>query len=170
MHPTLTSFFDRTSHISQVKLVVISCVVHQTCFAFKSSLSFSVGQVQDAGLIFLSSMASSLVSTVLAYPICHDPHSPDCAPAVVVTVLVGLSLATALLGLALIVTGRLRLTSFVQYLPLPVIGGYLAFIGLYCLEAGLSMMTGLQITGLQAWGQLADMTLLSYYLPASPLS
>ena len=36
----------------------------------------------------------------------------------------------------------------VQYLPLPVVGGYLAFIGLYCLEAGISLMAGLQIDNL----------------------
>ena len=36
----------------------------------------------------------------------------------------------------------------VQYLPLPVVGGYLAFIGLYCLEAGLSLMSGVQVTSL----------------------
>ena len=41
--------------------------------------------------------------------------------------------------------GKLRLAMLVQYLPLPVVGGYLAFIGLYCLEAGLSLMTGMQV-------------------------
>ena len=46
-----------------------------------------------------------------------------------------------------IVTGKLQLATYVQYLPLPVVGGYLAFIGLYCLEAGLSLMTGVQVGG-----------------------
>ena len=45
-------------------------------------------------------------------------------------------------------TGRLRLAVLVQYLPLPVVGGYLAFIGLYCLEAGLALMTGEQVGSL----------------------
>lgn len=40
-----------------------------------------------------------------------------------------LAIATASLGVALIITGWLRLAALVQYLPLPVIGGYLAFIG-----------------------------------------
>ena len=40
------------------------------------------------------------------------------------------------------------LAMLVQYLPLPVVGGYLAFIGLYCLEAGLSLMSGVQVTSL----------------------
>jgi MFS superfamily sulfate permease-like transporter len=32
--------------------------------------------------------------------------------------------------------GALRLASLVQYVPLPVIGGYLAFVGYFCLAAG----------------------------------
>ena len=43
---------------------------------------------------------------------------------------------------------------FSQYLPLPVVGGYLAFIGIFCLEAGLSLMTGQQIDGVSTWGLL----------------
>jgi SulP family sulfate permease len=60
------------------------------------------------------------------------------------TVLVTLALSTALLGVALMLTGYWKLAGLVQYLPLPVVGGYLAFIGLYCLEAGISLMSGLQ--------------------------
>ena len=56
-----------------------------------------------------------------------------------------LSLSTCLLGCALIVTGKLELASLVQYLPMPVVGGYLAFIGFFCFEAGLSLMSGAEI-------------------------
>ena len=35
-------------------------MVHQAAFSAFSSLPFSIGQVQDAGLIFLSKMASDL--------------------------------------------------------------------------------------------------------------
>lgn len=44
-----------------IKLTLVSGIVHQVCFSTLSSLPIAVGQVQDAGLIFLSSMASSLV-------------------------------------------------------------------------------------------------------------
>lgn len=40
--------------------------------------------------------------------------------------------------------GRLRLASIVQYLPMPVIGGYLAFIGYFCGQAGLAFATGVR--------------------------
>lgn len=48
-----------------VKLVLFSSVIHQIIFSLLSSLPFAVGQVQDAGLIFLSAMASSVVRFVL---------------------------------------------------------------------------------------------------------
>lgn len=38
---------------------------------------------------------------------------------------------------------------------MPVVGGYLSFIGLYCLEAGFTLMSGKEIAGVQDWGQLA---------------
>lgn len=50
--------------------------------------------------------------------------------------LVTLSLSTCLLGVALVGIGRLRLASLVQYLPMPVVGGYLAYIGFFCGQVG----------------------------------
>jgi sulfate permease, SulP family len=60
-------------------------------------------QVQDAGLIFLSAMASS----VAGY--CKEKGLGD--QELLVTCLVALSLATATLGFMLIIVGRLRLAS-----------------------------------------------------------
>jgi len=39
---------------------------------------------------------------------------------------------------------------------MPVIGGYLAFIGFFCGEAGLAMMSGLEVTHFSQWGQFID--------------
>ena len=39
---------------------------------------------------------------------------------------------------------------------MPVIGGYLAFIGFFCGEAGLAMMSGLEVTHFSQWGQFLD--------------
>ena len=44
---------------SLIKLVLFSSMLHQVSFTIFSSLPFAVGQVQDAGLIFLSAMAGS---------------------------------------------------------------------------------------------------------------
>jgi SulP family sulfate permease len=122
-----------------LQLMFLSSAVHQMAFSLFSSLPFAVGQVQDAGLIFLSAMASSVVH--------HAKLGGKNAEGVLATTLVILALSTALLGVALMVTGRLKLAQLVAYLPMPVIGGYLAFIGFFCLLAGITMMTGLQIRG-----------------------
>ncbi|KAF1777595.1 SLC26A/SulP transporter domain [Phytophthora cactorum] len=119
-----------------VKLVLVSAAVHQICFTCVSSLPFAMGQVQDAGLIFLSAMCSSIIKSL------HEMRGDDFSmEEVLATTLFTMAVSTAVLGAALIITGKLRLASFVQYLPMPVVGGYLAFIGFYALEAGLSMMT-----------------------------
>jgi len=125
---------DAALYALLVKLVLFSSAVHQATFTAASTLPFAIGQVQDAGLIFLSQIASQIADQLEGEPTAH----------IVATTLVALSVSTAALGIALILTGYLRLAMLVQYLPLPVVGGYLAFIGLYCLEAGLSLMSGLQ--------------------------
>ena len=109
-------------------------------------MPFAVGQVQDAGLIFLSSMARFVVADGLQ----HDDHAATTMAAALWT----LGLATALLGVMLIVIGRLRLASLAQYLPVPVVGGYLAYIGFYCGQAGLAMMSGVEVTSLKDWPKL----------------
>ena len=152
---------DPAVYAQLVKLCLFSSAVHQAVFTATSSLPFAIGQVQDAGLIFLSKMACDLANEME-----HEP--PE---ALLSTVLVTLSASTALLGLALIITGKLQLAALVQYLPLPVVGGYLAFIGLYCFEAGLSLMTGLKVDALlgwdaaEQWSQLLQPNALSYFLP-----
>ena len=138
---------------SLVKIVLFSCMVHQIAFSIFSGLTFAVGQVQDAGLIFLSSMASSVVSG------CTSPES------IVPTTLVVLSTYTALLGVMLILLGKLKLASVVQYLPLPVIGGYLAYIGFFCGQAGLAMMAGVEISSLSDWSKLCSGRSLLLLLP-----
>ncbi|CCI46630.1 unnamed protein product [Albugo candida] len=135
-----------------IKLVMTSAAIHQFCFTLKSSLSFAVGQVQDAGLIFLSAMATSIVNG-LEKSSGIGKVEPQ---RLLATTLLTLAASTALLGIALIITGKLKLASFVQYLPMPVVGGYLAFIGFYCLEAGLSMMSGQVINGIIDWPKLLN--------------
>ncbi|OQR87776.1 Sulfate Permease (SulP) Family [Achlya hypogyna] len=133
-----------------VKLTMVSGAVHQLCFSVSSTLPFAVGQVQDAGLIFLSAMASSIV---------HSLHVSDdvfTMEQILSTTLFTLCGSTALLGVALVITGKLKLASFVQYLPMPVVGGYFAFIGFFCLQAGLSMMSGREISNLLDWGELCN--------------
>lgn len=136
-----------------VRLVLFSSLVHQLAFSKFSSLPFAIGQVQDAGLIFLSAMAASIANNLV--------NSPD---QIVPTALFTLAICTFLLGGALIVVSKLKLASVIQYLPMPVIGGYLAFIGFFCGEAGLSMMANVQVSSIKdfhlflEWNAIVSLT------------
>lgn len=115
-----------------MKLTLVSAMVHQLCFSTLSSMKFAVGQVQDAGLIFLSSMTSDIVKH------CHAKGYSD--EVLLATATIGLSLATLLLGIGLVIMGKLKLAQYVQKLPISVINGYLAFIGFFCGVSGIDLM------------------------------
>eukprot|EP00048_Salpingoeca_helianthica_P005435 m.87854 g.87854 ORF g.87854 m.87854 type:complete len:936 (+) comp13596_c0_seq1:303-3110(+) len=156
------AYFSDPSECAQcmpyvVKLVILSSLIHQACFTLKSSLTFAIGQVQDAGLIFLSAMASSIVSQTRERGATHDE--------ILATVLCWLALSTAMLGLGLMITGTFRLASLVQYLPMPVVGGYLAFIGQYCLEAGMGLMSARTVTSFTDWPSLCNREAVLLVLP-----
>ena len=59
---------------------------------------------------------------------------------IVATTLVSTSLATVITGVFVFTVGRLKLGTVVQYLPVPVVGGYLGYIGWFCLMAGLNQV------------------------------
>ena len=121
------------------KLVLLSSAIHQLVFTLLSSLPFAIGQVQDAGLIFLSAMATLIAQEGKREN--WDDHE------ILATVLVGTAISTATLGLSLVVIGKFKLGSFVSYLPAPVVGGYLAFIGYFCFIAGLNLCSNLVFSG-----------------------
>ncbi|KAE9207741.1 hypothetical protein PF004_g16947, partial [Phytophthora fragariae] len=141
-HPDFASFMPALS-----KLVMFSSVVHQVMFTLLSSLPFAIGQVQDAGLIFLSVIATS---------ICNSLGEDVSLEAKVTTTVVTIGLATASLGVVLVLLGKFKLAGLVSYLPMPVVGGYLAFIGLFCMYAGLSLCTGLVINDFTSMMQIWD--------------
>ena len=85
-----------------IKLTVVSSMVHQMCFSTFSSLPYAIGQVQDAGLIFLSSMSTSLAASLSkdGYDVSH----------LLATATVGLSMCTALLGCGLYLIGKMKVS------------------------------------------------------------
>jgi len=145
-------------HINALsKLVLFSSIIHQASFTMFSSLPFAIGQVQDAGLIFLSQMANSMANSMIA------EGASDVE--IVSTTIVVLGVATSLLGVVLVLMGKFRLADLVSYLPLPVVGGYLAFIGYFCLEAGISLCISKSIVVFHDWHYLLDPKLLLLALP-----
>jgi SulP family sulfate permease len=82
---------------SLVKLVFLSSAIHMLAFATFSTLPFAVGQVQDVGLIFLSSIATSVVA------LCGEAGWPQ--DGTLATALATLTLSTGVAGLLIICTG-----------------------------------------------------------------
>ena len=143
----------KTSMPDLIRLVIFSSAVHQLVFSGKSSLTFAIAQVQDAGLIFLSTMASVIASST---------SSPEEATSTAVIVL---SLATASLGAVILSVGRFRLASFVSLIPMPVVAGYLAFIGFFCFAAGLGLSCSKDIS---TWQDLTQLNEARDWILATP--
>ena len=76
--------------------------MHQLGFTLFSGLPFAIGTVQDAGLIFLSSMSNTIAVLIL-------DQEGGTEEQVISTTLVLLAGGTASLGLVLIVMGKFRL-------------------------------------------------------------
>jgi len=140
-----------------MKLTVVSGAVHQIVFSTLSSLPFAVGQVQDAGLIFLSAMATDLVQRLKS--IGADDE------AILATLTIGLSAYTAVMGAALVLVGKFELASYCQLLPTSVVGGYLAYIGFYCGQAGLALMALKDVGGIAQWYKFFDWEALKLLAP-----
>ncbi|GMF50884.1 unnamed protein product [Phytophthora fragariaefolia] len=120
------------------KLVIFSSAIHQLMFTFMSSLPFAIGQVQNVGIIFLGAMATSICNAL-------EEDDSVTVEAMIATTIVTIGVATVLLGVCLVIMGRFKLAALASYLPMPVIGGYLAYIGIFCLFTGFALSTGTTI-------------------------
>ena len=92
----------------------------------------------------------------------QDANDTQVVSEIVSTTIVLLGLATACLGAVLVVMGKFRLPDAVAYLPLPVVGGYLAFIGYFCLEAGVALCISHPIMKPSDWSYLFDHTVFEF--------
>lgn len=89
--------------------------MHQLTFVLVSSIPFAKAEVQDAGLLFLS-----CISHYIAESIENDQGTTT---EIISTTVVALGIATASLGLVLMLMGKFNCATAVSYLPLPVVGG-----------------------------------------------
>lgn len=131
--------------------------MHQLGFLLFSSLNFAIGTVQDAGLIFLSSMSNTIANSIL--------DNGGTSEQVISTTLVLLSFGTCMLGIVLVLMGHFQLADAVSYLPMPVVGGYLAFIGYFCLQAGVGLCISESIMSPKDWAYLLQPHLLLLAIP-----
>jgi SulP family sulfate permease len=155
-----------------IKLTILSGAVHQISFTVFSSLPFAIGQVQDAGLLFLSAMAGTIVtycqskySNSSDYDYSNSQQSALVDERILATATILLPLCTASLGVGLILIGQANLASYVQLLPTPVVGGYLAFIGFFCGQSGLALMANVQVKGIVEWTKFLQPFAFVHLLP-----
>ncbi|KAK9811232.1 hypothetical protein WJX72_000395 [[Myrmecia] bisecta] len=141
------------------RLSFLSSGIHQLVFTFKSTLPFAVGQVQDVGLIFLSAMASSIAA------IGASAQLPD--REILGTTLLTLAVSTFIVGLLITIVGRFKLATLVQYVPLPVVGGYLGYVGYFCLAAGVALATGAEVNTFTSWTHILHPDALIKLAPAA---
>ncbi|GAB9462776.1 Sulfate permease [Globisporangium polare] len=108
-HPDFATFMPSLS-----KLVMLSNVVHQVMFTMLSSLPFAIGQTQNAGLTSLSAMAASISNSL----------GPEVSlEAKITTVVVTIGIATAALGVCLVLIGRFKLANLASYVPMRSLEG-----------------------------------------------
>lgn len=49
---------------------------------------------------------------------------------------------------------KFKLATLVQYVPLPVVGGYLGYVGYFCLAAGIGLGCSTTINTFSSWANL----------------
>lgn len=109
-------------HTQHPRDVALSRTTKFLCYFFGAPFA------QDAGLIFLSRMTTEVAGKVLL--------AGGTAEEAVATALAATALATASMGVALVLIGKLKLARFVAYLPMPVVseggGGVSVFTRASC--------------------------------------
>ncbi|GIL50885.1 hypothetical protein Vafri_6858 [Volvox africanus] len=151
--PLYTPYID-----SLCRFFFFSSGIHQLVFVALSTLPFAIGQVQDVGLIFLSAMASDIALQVTG---------PDAAAVALGSSLLAMTLSTFIVGLLTVFVARLKLADMVSYVPLPVVGGYLGFVGYFCIAGGTSLASGVQVDTLTSWTNLISWNPATKLLPTA---
>lgn len=132
-----------------IKLIFLGGAIHQIHFLFRSPLPFGMAQTQDAGMLFYSTMACGIAATLMQ-------EEDITFSTIMTTVLFCMSLSSVLVGIGLIGMAHYQLANIVQYLPIPVLGGYLGFIGMFCVQNAVVLMTGLDISSYRDWWKMLD--------------
>jgi len=114
-------------------LFVTSCLI-LPMIAWSSSVPFMVSGADSNSVGLLSLMAGGIWSTMTA-----AGAPPQQALA---TVMMAVVLSTVLVGVLLTVLGVMRRGSLVQFIPFPVVGGFLAGSGYLLWTGAFSVLTG----------------------------
>lgn len=139
-----------------VPTALVSCVVTALVISLTSSMRLNIGGPDSNAAAFLAGVAAGVASSVRA-----DGGSPQ---TLLLTVLIAIALCSLVTGVVLYAIGSSKRSRSLQFLPYPVLGGFLAGTGFLLLAGAFRVMTGEPLQ----WQTLARLTHLHWlaWLPA----
>jgi sulfate permease, SulP family len=117
-----------------VPTALVSCVVTALVIALTSSMRMNIGGPDSNATAFLAGVAAGVASSVRA-----DGGSPQM---ILLTVLVAIAVCSIVTGVILYAIGSSRRSRSLQFLPYPVVGGFLAGTGYLLLAGAFRVLTG----------------------------
>ena len=81
------------------------------------------------------------------------------------TTILTLAFATVVVGVFLATAARTKAVTVCQYVPLPIVGAYLAYLGLFLLKSGLALAGGVQLS---RWENVRDIDWLGASVKVLP--
>ncbi|MGF6613017.1 SulP family sulfate permease [Paraburkholderia sp. WSM4175] len=139
-----------------VPTALVSCVVTALVIALTSSMRVNIGGPDSNAAAFLAGVAAGVASSVRA-----DGGSPQ---TLILTVLIAIALCSLMTGIVLYAIGSSKRSRSLQFLPYPVLGGFLAGTGYLLLAGAFRVLTGQPLQ----WHTLALLTHLHWltWVPA----
>ncbi|MGX6999308.1 SulP family inorganic anion transporter [Caballeronia sp. KNU42] len=117
-----------------VPTALVSCVVTALVIALMSSMRLNIAGPDSNATAFLAGVAAGVASSVRA-----DGGSTQ---TVLLTVLMAIALCSVVTGTILYAIGSSRRSRSLQFLPFPVVGGFLAGTGYLLLSGAFRVLTG----------------------------
>ena len=117
-----------------VPTALVSCVVTALVIALTSSMRLNIGGPDSNAAAFLAGVATGVASSVRA-----DGGSPQ---TLILTVLIAIALCSVVTGIVLYAIGSSKRSRSLQFLPYPVLGGFLAGTGYLLLAGAFRVLTG----------------------------
>lgn len=133
-----------------VPTALVSCVVTALVIALTSSMRLNIAGPDSNATAFLAGVAAGVASSVRA-----DGGSPQ---TILLTVLIAIALCSVVTGIVLYAIGSSRRSRSLQFLPYPVVGGFLAGTGYLLLAGAFRVLTGESLH----WRTLAQLTHLHW--------
>ncbi|WP_235510341.1 SLC26A/SulP transporter family protein [Burkholderia sp. lig30] len=120
--------------VNGMPAILISCAVVMLVVSMTSSIRFSIGGPESNVIAILVGVTTGVATDIKAHG--------GASPVILATVLATIALSSIVTGVLLYALGASRRSTVIQFLPFPVIGGFLAGTGYLILSGAFRMLTG----------------------------